>query len=45
MEVLIYIFTNLVITTQIGFTNKKKRHREAREFVKVTQLVNDEAGI
>ena len=40
-----YIFINLMLTTQVGFPSKKKRHRDAKEFVNVTQPVNEGAGL
>ena len=41
----VYIFINLMLTTQVGFPSKKKRHRDAKEFVNVTQPVNEGAGL
>ena len=40
-----YIFINLMLTTQVDFPSKKKRHRDAKEFVNVTQPVNEGAGL
>ena len=40
-----YIFINLMLTTQVDFPSKKKRHRDAKEFVNVSQPVIEGAGL
>ena len=34
-----------MLTTQVGSPSKKKRHKDAKEFVNVTQLVSEGAEL